>query len=119
MLRMRKGLKLPSGQTTSALSAVESLEARQMLSAVGVDPRLDPQISFDVAPVAKAEPLVGNAAVAYAASGELPASLANTFTLHSLPGANQVIYLDFNGHTTTGTSWNSTYNNANAILSPA
>ena len=27
----------------------------------------------------------------------------------SLPGANQTIYLDFNGHTTTGTAWNSSY----------
>jgi PKD repeat protein len=33
--------------------------------------------------------------------------LADTFLLHSLPGATKVIYLDFDGHTTTGTSWNS------------
>ena len=33
--------------------------------------------------------------------------LSNTFFLHSLPGATKVIYLDFDGHTTTGTSWNS------------
>jgi hypothetical protein len=32
--------------------------------------------------------------------------LANTFLLHSLPGATKVVYLDFDGHTTTGTSWN-------------
>ena len=32
--------------------------------------------------------------------------LADTFFLHSLPGATKVIYLDFDGHTTTGTSWN-------------
>lgn len=31
-----------------------------------------------------------------------------TFKLHSRPGASLVIYLDFNGHTTTGTPWNST-----------
>lgn len=29
-----------------------------------------------------------------------------TFRLHSDPTANQLIYLDFDGHTTTGTSWN-------------
>lgn len=32
-----------------------------------------------------------------------------TFALHSLPGGTKVIYLDFDGHTTTGTSWNSGY----------
>jgi hypothetical protein len=36
----------------------------------------------------------------------------------SLPGANQTIYLDFNGHTTTGTSWNSSYG-VTSINSPA
>lgn len=31
---------------------------------------------------------------------------AGTFSLHSLPGATRTIYLDFDGHTTSGTSWN-------------
>jgi hypothetical protein len=31
-----------------------------------------------------------------------------TFQLHSSPSSSKVIYLDFNGHTTTGTSWNNT-----------
>lgn len=30
-----------------------------------------------------------------------------TFALHSKPGATKKIYLDFNGHTTSGTWWNS------------
>jgi PKD repeat protein len=34
---------------------------------------------------------------------------AQTFFLHSLPGARKVIYLDFDGHTTTGTPWNNSY----------
>lgn len=33
-----------------------------------------------------------------------PAS--QTFTLHSKPGLTRVIYLDFDGHTTTDTAWN-------------
>ena len=33
--------------------------------------------------------------------------LADTFKLHSRPTASKVIYLDFNGHSTTGTFWNS------------
>ena len=34
---------------------------------------------------------------------------SQTFLLHSLPGATKVIYLDFDGHTTTGTYWNGSY----------
>jgi subtilisin-like proprotein convertase family protein len=43
---------------------------------------------------------------------------ANTFKLHSLPSAEHVIYLDFNGHTTSHTWWNSFTNGAD-IVSPA
>lgn len=32
--------------------------------------------------------------------------LDQTFRLHSNPGASKVIYIDFDGHTTSGTSWN-------------
>ena len=39
----------------------------------------------------------------------LPAiNAADTFLLHSRPGAPNVVYLDFDGHTITGTGWNST-----------
>jgi hypothetical protein len=31
---------------------------------------------------------------------------ADAFTLHSLPGANRVIYLDFDGYFLSGTAWN-------------
>jgi hypothetical protein len=33
-------------------------------------------------------------------------SASEAFILHSRPGANRTIYLDFDGHTTTGTEWN-------------
>ena len=36
-----------------------------------------------------------------------PFPLNQTFQLHSLAGASKVIYLDFDGHVTTGTPWNS------------
>ena len=39
------------------------------------------------------------------------------FDLHSLPGADHTIYLDFDGHTTTGTTWNSAYG-LSTIVSP-
>ncbi|HLA85580.1 MAG TPA: clostripain-related cysteine peptidase, partial [Thermoguttaceae bacterium] len=40
-----------------------------------------------------------------------------TFLLHSNPGASKVIYLDFDGHTTTGTLWNNIY--GDPIVTPA
>ena len=40
-----------------------------------------------------------------------------TFKLHSLSGSKRVIYIDFDGHTTTGTAWNSSY--VDPINSPA
>jgi len=42
-------------------------------------------------------------------TGGGPLNLANTFLLHSLPGGTKVIYLDFDGHSTSGTPWNSGY----------
>ncbi len=44
--------------------------------------------------------------------------LDQTFLLHSRPGASKVIYLDFNGHTSTGTVWNASYA-IDPIVSPA
>jgi len=41
-----------------------------------------------------------------------------TFQLHSDPKASRVIYLDFNGHTTTGTGWN-TSTMGSSFYSPA
>lgn len=48
-----------------------------------------------------------------------PFPLDQTFLLHSKPGAAKVIYLDFDGHTTTGTSWNSNFTSGAAIVTPA
>jgi PKD repeat protein len=40
-----------------------------------------------------------------------------TFLLHSLPGASKVVYLDFDGHVTSGTLWNQNFNNGQDIIS--
>ncbi len=45
--------------------------------------------------------------------------LDQTFTLHSRPNAKRVIYLDFNGHTTSGTYWNTYYTNGANFTSPS
>jgi PKD repeat protein len=50
---------------------------------------------------------------------EAPFPLESTFLLHSMPNASKKIFLDFDGHTTTGTWWNQTYTNGTAIVSPA
>jgi hypothetical protein len=47
-----------------------------------------------------------------------PAPLSDTFLLHSLPGANHTIYLDFDGHVTTNTDWNNAYFQSE-IVTPA
>ncbi|MEX2216674.1 MAG: Calx-beta domain-containing protein [Phycisphaeraceae bacterium] len=48
-----------------------------------------------------------------------PVALADTFKLHSLAGATKVIYLDFDGHTTSGTSWNSAFTGGAAFTTAA
>ena len=47
-----------------------------------------------------------------------PFSTTNTFKLHSRPGSNHTIYLDFDGHTTTNTLWNTYFNGGKAITTP-
>jgi hypothetical protein len=46
-----------------------------------------------------------------------PFPLNETFQLHSLAGASKVIYLDFDGHVTSGTIWNSNFNGGADIVS--
>lgn len=41
-----------------------------------------------------------------AAATVAPAPLGQTFLLHSRPAATKIIYLDFDGHLTAGTRWN-------------
>jgi hypothetical protein len=45
--------------------------------------------------------------------------LSQTFLLHSNPGAAQTIYLDFNGHVTSGTNWNTSFNGGADFYTPA
>jgi len=56
-------------------------------------------------------------------SGDFPAAqtgipLDQTFFLNSSPNSTKTIYLDFNGHTTSGTAWNNSYG-ISSINSPA
>ncbi len=50
------------------------------------------------------------------AAGPFPGE--QTFLLHSRPGAARIIYLDFTGHTTSGTSWNSSFTGGASFSTP-
>lgn len=59
-------------------------------------------------PSAVASPVTpSDAAAAVVAAAEIP--LTETFKLHSRPGSRRTLFLDFDGHTLTGTAWNDSY----------
>jgi len=49
---------------------------------------------------------VANANLAETITSSAAVAISNTFKLHSNPNAQHIIYLDFDGHTTSGTWWN-------------
>jgi len=59
---------------------------------------------------------VGPDTTPYTSTATFP--LTQTFALHTRPGASKVIYLDFNGHTTTGTPWNTNFSGGADIVTP-
>jgi hypothetical protein len=63
-----------------------------------------------------ASPVVTDPTASSATTAPFPVS--NTFYLHSRPGCAKVIYLDFTGHTTRGTEWNTTYAAGGDIVTP-
>ena len=62
---------------------------------------------------------VESAVSQYELSSHSPQALTNIFLLHSKANAKHVIYLDFTGHTTSGTLWNQSYNNGKSFTTPA
>jgi hypothetical protein len=52
----------------------------------------------------------------YATATTIP--LDQTFRLNSRPGASRTIYLDFDGHTITGSAWNSMYGSSSIQAAP-
>jgi hypothetical protein len=46
-------------------------------------------------------------------------AFGDTFKLHSQPGSQLKVYLDFDGHTTTGTQWNTYFGQAAGFYSAA
>jgi hypothetical protein len=60
-------------------------------------------------------------ATAFAAQATPMAAFPNTdtFKLHSYPGADRVIYLDFNGETVANSAWNNAHTNGNPFTAIA
>lgn len=101
----RRSLRRAFQKQLGQQRAHEPLEARLLLSGspyTGVDAsgNIYGWIPKEPDDLPQAAPLVG-----HAPPQNYP--LEDTFRLHSNPGASKVIYLDFDGHTTTGTLWNS------------
>ena len=78
------------------------------------------QISFDPLPVDEVgAAIMPDEGAVPDSVGNASYDLADTFLLHSNAGASKTIFLDFDGHTTTDTVWNSVYNGGDPIVSPA
>ena len=94
----------------------EPLEPRLLLSgleAVGIEAGLASCRPFDPSLLG-----AGASASVEQAAAPAPAPLSETFLLHSSLSASKTIYLDFDGHVTSGTDWNSLTGIAD-IVTPA
>jgi hypothetical protein len=120
----RPGLMPRRGKRRSVCATVAACEARLLLSSTATTgvpvisaaelQAINPQLA-SIPPVPPDLLLQAQAADG-ALQGPFPDN--QTFLLHSRPTATKVIYLDFNGHTTTGTFWNTDFNRA-TITTPA
>lgn len=109
----RLGDRLPQ---VAAEYGLEPVELRQMLltdDTIAVDGELA-LAYFDLPEpgLAEAEPSPATAPAA------APPTTGPEFQLASLPGADKTIYLDFDGHVTEGTTWNSQYGLATIVSPP-
>lgn len=118
--KTRPARDLPvAGQRAAAaegkVSEVEFGAACKRDGCLHVDAKGKPLYVCNHGPVSQAT--VGQQTDAYVATATFP--LADTFKLHSRPGARRIVYLDFDGHVTRGTSWNSGFTGGADITSPA
>ncbi|MCA9062149.1 MAG: hypothetical protein KDA96_03800 [Planctomycetaceae bacterium] len=121
-VRNRRPLRRKAARSSTI--AAEQLEARQLLSATNGEFQtlLDGDgneycelTTSDDSSVGEANTVAGRTTT----SGSNPFDYAQTFFLHSNPGANHTIYLDFDGHTTSGTAWNQNFTGNANIVTPA
>jgi len=65
------------------------------------------------------DPALAPAVTEGSVSQEALVPVEQTFVLHSRPSATKKIYLDFNGHTTSGTSWKDIKDGDSTFVTPA
>lgn len=99
------------GNQINALAKYHNLAPAELSSIIERDESLKANkdgVLYYVCP-----PISGNQASAAAGLGTgvkaAPFPFTQTFKLHSNTGVTKVIYLDFKGHTTTGTAWNTLF----------
>jgi PKD repeat protein len=122
-----KNVQLPAAAKGAAAISALGAHLPEVAKAYGLDAqalstlfRLQPSLAVDrqgaLVYLCEALPAGGPAAGA-----NLPVSYtatsADALNLHSLPGAALTLYLDFNGHTTSGTPWNTSFTGGNPIVS--
>ena len=114
------GAPRPASPTTSASSGRSTLNLalrqetpegrRRADQQGGADLKMAPPLATEANPVEFSEDTELREATVVAGSDQTSTvalmDLGWTFQLHSSPTSSKVIYLDFNGHTTTGTKWN-------------
>lgn len=88
--------------------------SQDKLMRIDKDGRLFEVFELDQAPVPQTAPTTEQNAIQQGAL----TGLDQTFYLHSHPGANRTIYLDFTGATITNTAWNSSQNKPTITAQP-
>ena len=111
------GAKLPDVAVAYGLRPAELGDLLRKNSSLWVDPQGALLYLCEGLEVAGAGGLAAGATVVTTVGAAPVAATPATFTLHSTPGAARVIYLDFTGHVTSGTPWNSTFTGGADIVS--
>lgn len=95
------------------------LSGTQLAGRLRQDPSMFLDRSLNVGYVEPAAPASASAAapVASPVAGPAPTTAAEVFALSSRPSATRKLLLDFDGHTTSGTSWNSSFTAGASIVS--
>ena len=118
----RRSTLRSKGNRLSRLLAMEPLEMRALMAVADCHAEEDTHgAELHVLPMleqAEFEQGTTGTSGTTTVSGTLT-SLSNTFLLHSNPTAAHRIYLDFNGHVTSGTYWNSGFTGGANIVTPA
>lgn len=110
------GPDLPAAATRAGLSAGQMTETLRRDSTLKVDD--SSLLSFYQEPERTSVPRSQSTPEAFGTSATMPYPSADTFKLHTRPSSPKKIFVDFNGHTTAGTPWNTYANVASFTSAP-